>query len=71
MIGKERKLITIENLVRLRAFRTFVNETELAQAAPELLKRAAEVEALPKIMEFSQLPEYEETGDYEVVLYCV
>lgn len=63
-------MIEIDSLKGVIGLRTMVKEEELAQAASELVKKAQELEALPSTMEFHQLPEYEETGEYHVVLWC-
>ena len=63
-------MIEIDSLKGVIALRTMVKEEELDQAAAELLKKARALEALPSTMEFKQMPEYEETGEYHIVLWC-
>lgn len=63
-------MIEIDSLQHIVALRTMVKEEELDQAATELLKKARELEALPSTMDFKQMPDYEETGEYQVVLWC-
>lgn len=63
-------MIEVDELKQVAALRTFAKVDELDQAAAELLKKAREKEALPSAMEFKQTPDYEETSEYQIILWC-
>ncbi|MBA7712425.1 hypothetical protein ES703_121399 [subsurface metagenome] len=63
-------MIEVDEIKNTKALRAFAKQDELDQAAAELLKKAREMEALPSTMEFRQMAEYEETSEYQIVLWC-
>lgn len=63
-------MFEVDELKGTTALRIFADQVELELAASQLLKTAREREAVPGCMEFGQMPDYEETGQYQVVLWC-
>jgi len=59
----------IDKLGESTALRVFCKDDEIDQAAAELCKKAKELEILPCAMTFEQTVDYEETGQYQVILW--
>lgn len=59
----------VQELKRIRALRAFATDANLDEAAAALLKQAREMEICPQVIHFTQMPEYEDTGEYQIVLW--
>ena len=68
--NEEVDMIEVIELNHTFALRAFAKQDELDQAAAELLKTAHIRDALPSTMEFKQMPDYEETSEYDIILWC-
>lgn len=50
--------------------RVFAKQEELGQGAMELIRKAQSSDFFPSNMEFVPTNEFEETGEYQIILYC-